>query len=268
MRTKTETVTASSEPDREASLRQRLQRLGLHGLLAQFSQIAREPWLERLCGLEEEARSRRSLERRLYQARIGAFKPMADFDWQWPKVIDRPLVDDLLSLDFLAQGANVLIVGPSGVGKTMIAQNLLHQAVRQGHTARFTSASALLCDLGSQESASALRRRLRHYAAPRLLAIDEVGYLSESNRDADLLFELLSLRYLKQPVVVTTNKPFDEWNQVFPNASCVVALVDRLVHNAEILKIEGESYRLKEANERARERERLRSERQRKSKRS
>lgn len=266
MTQKTLTAAISPAPEPQRSARERLQRLGLHGLLSRFDELHAEPWLERLLDLEEEARSQRSLQRRIHSARIGPFKPMADFDWQWPKEIDRALVDDLLSLDFLRQGANVLIVGPSGVGKTMLAKNLLHQAVRAGHTARFTSASDLLCDLASQESASALRRRLRHFASPELLAIDEVGYLSESNRDADLLFELLNQRYLQRPVIVTTNKVFDEWRSVFPNASCVVAMVDRLMHKAEIVNIAGESYRLKEAKERSAQRALARSQSRRRAK--
>ena len=118
----------------------------------------------------------------------------------------------------------------------------------------FTTAGQLLGDLAALDSDSALRRRLRHYAAPDLLVIDEVGYLSYSNRHADLLFELISRRYQHKSTVVTTNRPFAEWGEVFPNAACVVSLIDRLVHHAEVVAIEGESYRLKEANERAEQR--------------
>ena len=98
---------------------------------------------------------------------------------------------------------------------------------------------------------STLQRRLRHYARPQLLVIDEVGYLSYSNRHADMLFQLVSRRYQNKSTLITTNRAFGEWNEVFPNAACVVSLVDRLVHNAEIVAIEGESYRLKEARDRA-----------------
>ena len=116
----------------------------------------------------------------------------------------------------------------------------------------------LLGDLSALDSDSALRRRLRHYARPQLLVIDEVGYLSYSNRHADLMFELISRRYQNKSTLITTNRPFAEWREVFPNAACVVSLVDRLVHNAEIIAIEGESYRLKEARERADQRTRQR----------
>ena len=149
-----------------------------------------------------------------------------------------------MALDFLKDATNVIVVGPNGVGKSTLARNIAHHALIHGHTVLFTSAGQLLGDLAALDSDSTLRRRLRHYAGPDLLAIDEVGYLSYSNRHADLLFELKS-------TLITTNRPFAEWREVFPNAACVVSLVDRLVHNAEILAIEGESYRLKEAQERS-----------------
>jgi DNA replication protein DnaC len=142
----------------------------------------------------------------------------------------------------------------------MIAKNLLHQAVLRGHTARFTAASDMLHDLAAQDSSTQLSRRLRRYTTPTLLCCDEVGYLAYDTRYADLLFEVITRRYqLRRPTVLTTNKAFSEWNQVFPNATCVVALIDRLVHRSEILAIDGESYRLKEAKERAAKRAATRS---------
>jgi DNA replication protein DnaC len=159
-----------------------------------------------------------------------------------------------MALDFLKDATNVIVVGPNGVGKSTLARNIAHHALIHGHTVLFTSAGQLLGDLAALDSDSTLRRRLRHYAGPDLLAIDEVGYLSYSNRHADLLFELVSRRYERKSTLITTNRPFAEWREVFPNAACVVSLVDRLVHNAEILAIEGESYRLKEAQERSEQR--------------
>lgn len=233
------------------SCRARAQALQLHGLISHWSECAQQPWLEDLLQWEETERARRSLERRLRAARIGRFKPLASFDWQWPEQCDPTAVADLMTLEFLQQASNVILVGPSGLGKTTIAQNLAHQAVLQGQTVLFTTAGQLLGELAALDSDSALRRRLRHYAAPTLLVIDEVGYLSYSNRHADLLFEVISRRHEKKSTVITTNKSFAEWSDVFPNAACVVALIDRLVHHAEILALHGESYRHKEAQERA-----------------
>jgi len=233
------------------SLRLRAKALQLHGLLAHWSDIATADWVESMLQWEEEERARRSLERRLRDAHIGRFKPLCDFDWVWPKRCDRAAVEELISLDFLKEATNVVLAGPNGVGKSTLARNIAHHAVVHGHTVLFTTAGQLLGELAALDSDSALRRRLRHYAAPTLLAIDEVGYLSYSNRHADLLFELISRRYESKSTLVTTNRPFAEWSEVFPNAACVVSLVDRLVHNAEIITIEGESYRLKEARERS-----------------
>lgn len=240
------------------ALRRRAQALHLHGLLANWSEIAAEPWVEPLILWEEQERLRRSLERRLQAARIGRFKSLCDFDWTWPKRCDRGAVEALMSLDFLKEAANVVLIGPNGVGKSMLAQNLAHQALINGATVLFTTAGQMLGELAALDSDSALRRRLRHYAAPDLLVIDEVGYLSYGNRHADLLFELVSRRYQTKSTLVTTNRAFAEWSEVFPNAACVVSLVDRLVHNAEVIAIEGESYRLKDARERAEQRARTR----------
>jgi DNA replication protein DnaC len=239
-------------------LRQRAQALHLHGLVAHWPEIVGAPWLEALIGWEEQERQRRSLERRLQAARIGRFKPLCDFDWSWPKRCDRGAVEALMSLDFLQEAANVVLIGPNGVGKSMLAQNLAHQALIHGATVLFTTAGQMLGELAALDSDSALRRKLRHYATPDLLVIDEVGYLSYANRHADLLFELVSRRYQTKSTLVTTNRPFAEWHEVFPNAACVVSLVDRLIHNAEVIAIDGESYRLKEARERTEQRARRR----------
>jgi DNA replication protein DnaC len=235
-------------------LRERARALRLHGVLARWEEVASAKWLAELIDWEEKERARRSLERRLGTARIGRFKPLADFDWDWPKRCERAPFDELMTLQFMSEATNVVLVGPNGIGKSTLARNLAHEALVHGHTVLFTSAGQLLGDLAALDSDSALRRRLRHYAAADLLCIDEVGYLSYSNRHADLLFELTSRRYERKSTLITTNKPFAEWKDVFPNAACVVSLIDRLVHNAEIIALEGESYRLKEARERSEQR--------------
>jgi DNA replication protein DnaC len=240
------------------TLRARAGALNLHGLLAHWSEVASQAWVTALLDWEEQERGRRSLERRLRTAHIGRFKPLCDFDWTWPKRCDRAAIEALMTLDFLDDAANVVLVGPNGVGKSTIAQNIAHQALIEGHTVLFTSAGQLLGDLSALDSDSALRRRLRHYARPQMLVIDEVGYLSYSNRHADLMFELISRRYQNKSTLITTNREFAEWREVFPSAACVVSLIDRLVHNAEIVAIEGESYRLEEAREGAEQRARKR----------
>lgn len=232
-------------------LRERARRLGLHGLVANWEDVGETEWVERVVDLEEKERQRRSLETRIQNARIGRFKSMADFDWAWPKRIDREAIEDLFRFQFLEEKANVVLMGSNGLGKTMIAQNLAYQALLKGYTARFITASALLNDLAVQESTGALQRRLRVLCHHQFLVIDEVGYLAYDNRHADLLFEVVSRRYQEKSILVTTNKAFSEWNQVFPNAGCVVTLIDRLIHRSEILDIEGESYRKREAMERA-----------------
>ena len=156
-----------------------------------------------------------------------------------------------MSLNFIHEATNLILVGPNGVGKSMIAQNIAHHAVMQGHSALFINAAQMLGDLAAQDGDNALRRRLKSYAQPDVLVVDEIGYLSYGNRHADLLFDIVNRRYELKSTIVTTNRPFAEWAEVFPNAACVVSIVDRLVHHSEILVIEGESYRVKEAKERA-----------------
>ncbi|MCC6531509.1 MAG: ATP-binding protein [Burkholderiales bacterium] len=235
-------------------LRARAQALRLNGLLAHWAQVLNAPWVAQLLDWEEAERARRSMERRVRRASIGNFKPLVDFDWTWPTRCDRQAIEELMGLEFMAEAANVILFGPNGVGKSTLARNLAYQALIGGHTVLFASAGTLLGDLAAIDSASALSRRLRHYAGFDLLCIDEVGYLSYSNRHADLLFELTNRRYEKKSTLITTNRAFAQWHEVFPNAACVVSLVDRLTHNAEVIAIEGKSYRLKEAQARAAQR--------------
>lgn len=249
-------MTSKPSPDQ---LAQRARRLGLYGLLARWQELGDQPWVATLIDGEEAERSRRSLERRIRTSKVGRFKPIADLDWSWPDKIDRPLIEELMQLGFIEEATNIILAGPNGVGKSTIAQNIVHQALLRGHTVLCASASAMLNDLDAQDTSTALARRLRRYVNPAVLLIDEVGYLSYDSRAADLLFEVVSRRHEQRPIILTTNKPFAEWNEVFPNSSSVTALVDRLLHHAEIVKIEGQSYRAKEAKERAAEKARKRA---------
>lgn len=203
--------------------------------------------LEHIVADEQRERATRSLERRVGRARLGHFKPLADFDWAWPKRIDRDAIEAALRLDFLAAARNVVLIAPQGLGKTMLAQNIVHAALLAGHGALFITAAQMLLDLSAQESARALDRRLRYYTSRPLLCIDEIGYLSYDARNADLLFQVVSRRYERRSLVLTTNLAFSDWPSIFPNAACTTALIDRVVHHAEIIAIEGDSYRRREA---------------------
>lgn len=239
-----------------SDLREKLRALGLLAVSSVLDDLialaTKKRWgateiLEHVTDIEEKDRARRGLERRLSRSRLEKFKPMADFDWNWPSAIDRPLVESLLNLDFVEGARNVVLVAPGGLGKTMIAQNIAHRAVLAGRSVLFLSAAQLLLDLGAQESARALDRRLHYYAKIGLLIIDELGFLAFDNRNADLIFQVVSRRYEKKSLVLTTNLAFADWHTVFPSATCATALVERVVHHADIVKIEGESYRLRES---------------------
>jgi len=223
----------------------------LNDLVARATQKRWSPMvlLEHLVKAELDARTRHRVERRLKDARLGRFKPMADWEWDWPKHLHRPTVERVLTLDFLAKRENVIFVAAHGLGKTMLAKNLVHQAILAGHSARFLTAADVILDLTGQETARALERRLRAYLRPSLLAIDEIGYLAYDAHAADLLFQVVSRRYEQKSIVLTTNLPFKQWDTVFPNASCAVALIDRLTHHVEIVSIEGDSYRKREAEQ-------------------
>jgi DNA replication protein DnaC len=215
---------------------------------------------EHVVALEDKDRARRGLERRLKRSRLERFKPMADYDWNWPTKIDRPLIESVLRLDFLVEPRNDVLVAAQGLGKTMIAQNVAHNAALGGHGVLFTTAAQLLLDLGAQESARALERRLKHYAKIGLLIVDEIGFLAFDNRNADLLFQVVSRRYEKKSTVLTTNLAFSNWPTIFPNATCATALIDRVVHHADVIAIEGESYRAREADAQAKARRARRKE--------
>lgn len=203
--------------------------------------------IERLIEKEVCEQKKKTLERRLQQSKIGSFHPMADFDWAWPEEISRELVESLFTLDFLAKKENVVLLGPQGVGKTMIAQNLAHLTAFSGKSSLFTTAADLVMTLKDATGTGSFRSRLARYVKPALLVIDEIGYLSFDNKAADLLYQVMSKRYEKASTAMTTNLAFQDWPQFFPGASSVVALIDRVVHHAHIVNIKGDSYRLKQS---------------------
>lgn len=239
------------------SLSAQLRQIGLCALPAQLDDFiahaTKSRWsvcqiLEQVVKTEAVERSRRSLERRMRISGLKTFKPIADFDWSWPAKIERDVIERSLTLDFLGEARNLIMVGRNGLGKTMIAQNICHAAVLAGHSVLFRSAAALLEDLHRQ-TPEGRRRKLRTYANVGLLCIDEVGYLSFDDKAADLLYEVINRRYERKPVILTTNRPFKEWNEVFPNATCIVTMLDRLLHHADVTLIEGDSYRVRESEQ-------------------
>jgi DNA replication protein DnaC len=242
-----------------SELQKTAERLRLYGLLANWSDVATEPWLVEVIQMEDEEHARRSHDYRLRNAKIGAFKPMDDFDWRHPKKLDRRQVDDIFGLDFIEDGINVVFIGPNGAGKTMLARNLAYQAVSRGVSTRYTSASDMLSAL-SGFNGSVLTQRLKRFCAPSLLVVDELGYLRYDAALADLLYEVISRRYeANVSTVITTNLPFSQWNQVFEGAACVATMIDRLCHPVEIVQIEAESFRAHESQRRVRARRAKRS---------
>lgn len=204
---------------------------------------------EALASLERREREVRNLARRTKAATLGAFKPIDQFDWDHPDEIDRELYEHLFStLDFIEQAHNVIFRGPSGVGKTTLAQNLGHAALATGRTVRLTTLAAAIADLLKQESTPALERRMRRrYVDPDLLIVDEIGYLPCDRQSADLFYNIISRRHGRRSTIVTTNLAFKQWGTVFPGAACVGALVDRFSHQCHPIDIVAESWRNKEA---------------------
>jgi DNA replication protein DnaC len=207
------------------------------------SRFAPVQTLEQLVSLERRERDARNLARRTKLATLGRMRTLDRFDWNHPRKIDRGLYESLLGLEFVDQRHNVLFRGPSGVGKTTLAQNLGLEALKRGYSVRFTTLAAALADLLKQESLPALERRLRRYTRPALLLLDEIGYLPCDSRAADLLFNIVSRRHEERSTIISTNLPFKAWGTIFPGAACVAALVDRFTENCHVLDIDGDSWR-------------------------
>jgi DNA replication protein DnaC len=245
----------SPNPIPSNSLPDQLRRVGLsataHNLDDFVARATQQRWsprqcLEQIAQAESLAQKERSLERRLQQAKLGRFKPMADFDWSWPKKIDRDLLERALSLDFLADHRNLILIGTNGLGKTMIAKNIAFAALQSGFSVLFRNAPDLIADL-SCDSPQLRRRKFQFYSRPQLLCVDEVGYLTYDAHAADLLYEIINRRYEQRSLLITTNRPFQDWNLIFPSATSIATTLDRLTHHADITLLDGASYRVRES---------------------
>lgn len=232
-----------------------LSRLGLRatseGLDDLLARAVKQKWsprqlLEEIARSETSAKAARNLQRRLSAARLGRFKPLADFDWNWPKKIDRALIEQWLRLEFIEQKRNLILIGSNGLGKTSIVKNLAYEAALAGHSVLFRLASELISDL-SCDSPQLRKRKLQDYGRVDLLCVDEVGYLAYDANAADLLYEVVNRRYEAGSIVMTSNRAFKQWNEVFPNATSIGTMLDRLLHHADVVLIEGQSYRRRES---------------------
>ncbi len=232
-----------------------LRRLSLTTIAQHYEDLGREAareglghveYLRRLVEAEAAARYERSVHRRTQAARLPALKTLEQFDWSWPKKINRAQVQDLFRLRFIEQNSNVVFIARVGLGKTHLAVALAHSACLHNVSTLFAPAVEIVNTLSAAQATNTLSKALKTYVAPRLLVIDELGYLPMDKRGADLLFQVISARYERGPIIITTNTAYKQWSPIFNNdATLTTAILDRLVHHCETIIIEGESYRMK-----------------------
>ena len=239
-------------------LSEQLTRLQLPFLRTHYHQLAQQAaaqdwghieYLQHLIHGEIARREDNSLERRIRQARFPLVKTLDQFQWNWPKKINRPQVQNLFRLGFIPQKGNAVLLGGVGLGKTHLSIALGHTACMHGYSVLFTTAVDIIQTLSAAAAvgAGALKRSMQRYLKPALLICDEVGYLPIDKLGADLLFQIISERYERGSLVVTTNRAFKRWPEIFnQDATLTSALLDRLLHHAEIVLIEGKSFRAKD----------------------
>ena len=243
-------------PSDQTQLETQLQRLHLHHIESHY-QAAATTAAEQQCSYvdylawliegETTLRDNRSIERRIRNARFPVLKTLEEFQWSWPKKINRPQIQNLFRLAFIATQTNVVLIGNVGLGKTHLSIALGHAACLNGHTVLFTTAVDIINTLAAAQSAGRLKRELARYLKPAVLIVDELGYLPIDKHGADLLFQIISQRYERAPIVITTNRSYKHWSQIFNNDSTLTsAILDRVLHHAETVIIEGKSFRMKD----------------------
>lgn len=203
-------------------------------------------FLADLLDCEITARRERYLKTRLRLAHLPAIKTLSQFDFAFQPSIDERQIRELQTLRFVHEASNVILLGPPGVGKTHLPIALAVEAVQSGQGAYFITAHDLVSDLGRAARESRLDRRLRVYVAPKALVIDEMGYLPLDSVGATIFFQLVSARYERGSIILTSNKSYGEWGTIFGDPIIATAILDRLLHHSTTVNIRGESYRLKE----------------------
>jgi DNA replication protein DnaC len=204
-------------------------------------------FLSRLVEGETLRRKDRATQRRLQAARFPILKTLEQFNWTWPKKINRAQVQNLFRLSFLKDKANVIFMGGAGLGKTHLATALAYEGCLAGHTVLFTTAIDIVNTLAAAQSIHRLKSELKKYLSPSIVLIDELGYLPIDKTGADLLFQVFSQRYETGSTILTTNQAYKNWAKIFNNdATLTSAVLDRLLHHAETITIEGKSYRMKD----------------------
>jgi DNA replication protein DnaC len=204
-------------------------------------------YLDNLAQGEADFKNDRSTQRRVRMARLPSIKTLDQFDWSWPKKINRLQIQNIFRLQFIEDMANVIFIGGVGVGKTHLASALAYSACLNGYSALFASAIDIVNTLSAAQNTGRMKQELKKYLKPDLLMIDELGFLPVDKKGADLLFQAISMRYEKSATIITTNRPYKEWPGIFNNDSTLTsAILDRLLHHADTVIIEGLSYRMKD----------------------
>jgi DNA replication protein DnaC len=204
-------------------------------------------YLEKLADGEAALRRDRSMQRRIRMARFPVIKTLDQFDWTWPKKINRLQVQNIFRMQLIKDKSNVIFLGGVGLGKTHLGSALGYVACLKGETVLFATAVDVINTLAAAQKAGRMKQELKKYTRPALLILDELGFLPIDKTGSDLLFQVISGRYEQGALVITTNKAFKDWPEIFNNDSTLTsAVLDRLLHHAETVLIEGKSYRMKD----------------------